>query len=567
MDHPQANTTPPSDRTPRERKPRLNLSHLSVARKMALIAALAVTLCFAAIVTISVSKARNDLVQQGERSFLTITELLANNVAGGLRWNKPEAVEKAYEAFAIAEGSAIASIRTFNKNGEILTRFDSETLQTYDLDGAVELGTQATSSTGVHLSRADDHVVVVVPAGADKEGKRHGTLAVAWSLSALQEQVYTAMIQQIGVAAAGLIGLIVLLTFTSTRMIGRPLALVTEAMAKLAAGDNSVEIPATEKRDDIGAMAQAVQVFKENAIEMERLRAEQSKAAERVQEEKRQAMLKLAGDFEDSVKGVVDAVSVSTTEMRSTAQSMSATAEQTNAQSTAVASASEQASANVQTVAAATEELSSSIAEIGRQVVESAAIAGDAASQAEQTNDTIQGLAEAAQKIGEVVELINDIAEQTNLLALNATIEAARAGEAGKGFAVVAGEVKSLASQTAEATEEIRNQIGTMQSVTGEAVSAIQSITGTIGKINEITTSISSAVEEQNAATDEISRNVQEAARGTQEVTRNIAGVTQAASETGSVANRVLSSTETMSEQVSALSEEVENFLKQVRAS
>ena len=179
MDHPQANTTPPSDRTPRERKSRLNLSHLSVARKMALIAALAITLCFAAIVTISVNKARNDLVQQGEGSFLTITELLADNVAGGLRWNKPEAVEKAYEAFATAEGSAIASIRTFNKSGDILTRFDSETLQSYDLDDAVGLSTQATSAAGVHLSRADDHVVVVVPAGADKEGKRHGTLAVA----------------------------------------------------------------------------------------------------------------------------------------------------------------------------------------------------------------------------------------------------------------------------------------------------------------------------------------------------------------------------------------------------
>jgi len=566
MNEPHTSTTEQPGQNARMRKFRIDLSHLTVARKMSLITAMVVTVCFAAIVTISVNGARNDLFQQGEQSFRAITKLLANNVAGGLRWNKAKAVENAYDAFATGDGSVIASIRTFNKDGEILTRFDSDRFQAYNLNDAVKLSAQTTSSDGVYISRSADYVVVVAPAGKDKEGNRYGTLAVAWSLSDLQEQIYTAMMQQIGLAAGGLFGLIVLLILVSTKMIGRPLALMTDAMAKLAAGDNSIEIPSIEKRDDIGAMARTVQVFKENAIEMERLRAEQIETEKRAQEEKRQAMLKLAGDFEDSVKGVVDTVSSSATEMQSMAESMSATAEQTNQQAAAVAAASEQATANVQTVATATEEMSASIGEIGRQVEQSAAIAQRAVAEAEKTNGTVQGLAEAAEKIGAVVELISGIAEQTNLLALNATIEAARAGDAGKGFAVVASEVKSLANQTAKATEEIGQQIAGMQSITGEAVEAIGSIGETITEVNEIAASIAAAVEEQGTATQDIARNVQEAARGTQEVTGNISGVSSGAQETGKAASQVLETSSGLADQAKDLSSQIDDFLIAVRS-
>ncbi len=566
MNEPQTSTAQQPDRNVRTRKFRIDLSRLTVARKMLIITAMAVTVCFAAIVTISVNGTRNDLFQQGEQSFRTITELLANNVAGGLRWNKAEAVENAYNAFATGDGSVIASIRTFNKDGEILTRFDSDRFQAYDLDDAVKLSAQATSSDGVLISRSADHVVVVAPAGADNDGNRYGTLAVAWSLSALQEQVFAAMLQQIGLAAGGLFGLIVLLILVSTRMIGRPLALMNDAMAKIAAGDNSIEIPSTEKHDDIGAMARTVQVFKENAIEIERMRDEQIEAEKRAQEEKRQAMLKLAGDFEDRVKGVVDTVSSSATELQSMAESMNATADRTNQQSTVVTSASEQASANVQTVAAATEEMSATIGEIGRQVEQSAAIAQRAVTEAEKTNGTVQGLAEAAEKIGAVVELITGIAEQTNLLALNATIEAARAGDAGKGFAVVASEVKSLANQTAQETEEIDQQIAGMQGVAGEAVEAIGGIGETITEVNEIAAAIAAAVEEQSTATQDIARNVQEAARGTQEVTDNISGVSQGTEETGKAANQVLETSSDLAEQAMVLRTQIDDFLSAVRA-
>ncbi len=346
----------------------------------------------------------------------------------------------------------------------------------------------------------------------------------------------------------------------------KPIKKMTTAMQALADGDMAVDVPEQDRKDEIGDMAGTVQVFKDNALRMEEMRKEQEQSERRASEDRRQAREMLANEFEASVKGVVQSVSSSAAQMQSSAQSMSSTAEESTRQATAVASASEMASSNVQTVAAAAEELSSSITEISRQVSDSARIAGEASAEAERTNRSVEGLNDAAQKIGDVVELINDIASQTNLLALNATIEAARAGEAGKGFAVVASEVKNLATQTARATEEIANQISSMQEETTQAVGAIKGITGTIGKINEIAASISSAVEQQGAATGEISRNVQEASRGTQEVSSNISGVTQAAQDTGNAAGDVLTAAGDLSQQSEQLQTQVDTFLEQVRA-
>jgi methyl-accepting chemotaxis protein len=270
--------------------------------------------------------------------------------------------------------------------------------------------------------------------------------------------------------------------------------------------------------------------------------------------------------FDTSISNVLRSVSSASTELRATASSMTATAEETSSQATAVAAATEEASTNVQTVAAASEELASSVTEISRQVAQSAAIAQKAVEEADRTNVTVQSLYDGAASIGDVVKLINDIASQTNLLALNATIEAARAGEAGRGFAVVASEVKSLAEQTAKATEQIGAQITSIQNSSSEAVTAIKGITSTISEMNEIASAIASAVEEQGSATQEIARNVQQAAAGTSEISANVVGVQQAAGDTGAAAHQVLQASGELSKQSETMRGEVEAFLSNIKA-
>jgi len=361
------------------------------------------------------------------------------------------------------------------------------------------------------------------------------------------------------------IGVAATVVYFTNRSIVPPILGMTSAMTRLAGGDHGVEIPAVDKKDEIGLMARAVLVFKENMIKAKELAAKEAEELKaRMARAKR--VEALTDRFDADVSMVLKTVASASTELQTTATSMSGTAEETSRQATAVAAATEQAATNVQTVASATEELSSSVGEISRQVAQSAKIAQKAVDEATQTNATIQGLSEVADKIGDVVQLINDIASQTNLLALNATIEAARAGDAGKGFAVVASEVKSLANQTAKATEEIGAQIAAIQSSSNQAVSAIKGIGATIVEISDITTSIASAVEEQSAATQDIARNVQQAAAGTSEVSANIVGVTQAAGETGAAAQQVLSASGELSQQSETLRGQVETFLSAIKA-
>lgn len=535
-----------------------------------------------AVASISLSALKNNLLEDRKAMLqelvLLAKQSLEQNYQAGRKEGRPEA--------EILEQSK-ALVRSFRFGG-------SNYFYALDTQGTVRASPNAkmeganlfdvADSDGVYFARQQVEVAAkgggFVQARVPRPGGTKPLLKItyatdfqpfAWSIGGgifLDDidAIFWSEVRQVTIILALTLAVVGLTCVLLGRSIVGPITSMTAAMHKIASGDTAAPVPARDRQDEVGAMAQSVQVFKDSIVEAARLRSEQDDLKRQSEAERSSLLGGMADEFENSVRRSLDTLAEAAIELRSTSDGLSSVASEASDQAATVAAAAEQASSNVHTVAAATEELSLSVSEIGRQVTQSAQVAQRAVEEANRTNTTVQGLSEAAQKIGDVINLISDIASQTNLLALNATIEAARAGEAGRGFAVVASEVKSLANQTAKATEDISSQVAAMQGATRDAVLAIEGIRGTISCIDEITTAIAAAVEEQDSATKEIARNVQQAAQGTSAVSSNVGIVTRTASETGVAAGRMLGSAEGLNVQATALRQKVDGFLASIRS-
>lgn len=506
-----------------------------------------------------------------KNKHLTLLLATSREVSGGVQWKKPEIVAGGYAEFANDPDSDMATLMTFTNRGKILTEYNSENYPSRDLSNAIEEAGEALQDEETVLIREKDHLIVITPVITTRKKRINvGTLAIAWSNDRLNLATTDMVTFGTIVSAIVLVGLILTLLLILQRLVSKPLKIITSATTDLVKGNLEIEVPATQRNDEVGDLAQCIQIFKDKSIEMEKLKVERQgmeklENQRRLEEEKIATQNLLAKSFENSVLGTVKSVTHSIDDIRQTSENLASAANSASDQAVSVSSSAERASTNVQSVSEAAQELFTAVDSINKQVETAAKTAQTAVAQVSDTNKTVASLSESSDKIGAVVNLIKEIADQTNLLALNATIEAARAGDAGKGFAVVASEVKSLANQTSMATEEIQKQITNIQHVSISTASAMNDISQTVEKLSNSNMAVSSSVNQQIISIEAIAKNAQDAGTETTRVSENIKILSETSQKTGEASNNLLNQSSLLNDSSNELHQTVDNFVAEIR--
>jgi methyl-accepting chemotaxis protein len=502
----------------------------------------------------------SDFRQEFTASRGEIANQIAGNIVGAFRFKKADIIEKAYKSLIEDPKKPIAALVAVDASGQVLAQYAEPGLDTKAL-----LDLPRTVTDKVETRWDGGRLVSIAPSGATAQGQPYGFLVVSWSTAALEASMLTITLNMALTLALAMFAVVAAILFLVSRLMTRPLTQIGERMKGLAGGDTTSPVPHERRGDELGAIAQAITTFRDRELERRHLEEEQHRAqgGERQRQER---IASLIATFRERIRSILQELQKPLEAMQRQAEELTRTSGETTRQATTVGSATRDASANVETVAHTAEQLAQSIREISGNVARTTSVVAAADREAASSTERVGQLSAAAEKIGTVVHLIRNIADQTNLLALNATIEAARAGEAGKGFAVVASEVKTLAEQTAKATEDIAGQIGAIQLSTQETAQTIEGITQIMSEVNGLSTSISAAIEQQTVATTEISQNATEAARGTAGVVANLASVTSAIEHTNSIAVSVDQSARTIRDAQQSLSGMIERFLEDVAA-
>ena len=538
----------------------------TIGRKVALTVFVGLGLGFAAVLAYQSISQRDLVLATVDNNRLAIADMIAAQAVGGVKFKKGEAIEKVYARYLQSDASELSAIAVYGIDDAVLSSGTHANAAPVDLNALMSEAKPKVEEGKVFMRRTSDNFVVVAPIMDGGEGRRVGTLALAWSNESLLSQISSHLWVGIGISAAIAGVLIAGLLFVIGYIVSGPLAAMAGTISRLADGQLDIAIPAQRRPDEIGTLGRAVASFQSQLREVEQLRREREAADREAAEERRRELHALAGTFNASVAGIVDMVLRSAKTLQTNAQSLKTATVTSRAEVGTAVGATDDSNNSVSLVATAAEELTASINEIDRQMRESTVASERAFTQVGSATETINGLARAAEGIGGIVELINQIASQTNLLALNATIEAARAGDAGKGFAVVANEVKNLASQTARATDEITGKIASMQGIASSAVGAVSGIKESIARINEIAGQIAHSIREQAGATQEISTNAQRAAERTGNVNHSIRVVTDAVDETGRAAGLLLEESNNLATKATELQQQADAFVRQVQA-